>query len=108
MTQLYHAYNTPEHKFNIGVSGKDINFNNLKNIGFNINYKWIEGFIFEGSPQFTGLVPSYGLLDLQVTKVLASLSIKLGGSNILNNKVLQVYGGPYIGRMVYLSLLLDI
>jgi hypothetical protein len=102
------SYNTPEHKFNIGVSGKDINFNNLKNIGFNINYKWIEGFIFEGSPQFTGLVPSYGLLDLQVTKVLASLSIKLGGSNILNNKVLQVYGGPYIGRMVYLSLLLDI
>jgi len=102
------SYNTPEHKFNIGVSGKDINFNNLKNIGFNINYKWIEGFIFEGSPQFTGQVPTYGLLDLQITKSLSKLSVKLGGSNILNNKVLQVYGGPYIGRMAYISLLLEI
>ena len=102
------AYNTPEHKFNIGVSGKDINCNYLKNIGFNINYKWIEGFIFEGSPQFTGQVPSYGLLDLQITKSLSKLSVKLGGSNILNNKVLQVYGGPYIGRMAYISLLLEI
>jgi outer membrane cobalamin receptor len=102
------AYNTPEHKFNIGLSGKEINFNKIKNIGFNINYKWIDGFIFEGSPQFTGQVPSYGLLDLQVTKSLSKLSVKLGGSNILNNKVLQVYGGPYIGRMAYISLLLEI
>ena len=33
-----------------------------------MNYKWIEGFIFEGSPQFTGYVPTYGLLDIQVNK----------------------------------------
>ena len=108
------AYNTPEHKFNLGISGKDIDFkilNNsiLKNIGFNLNYKWVQGFIFEGSPQFTGQVPTYGLLDFQVTKNLKKqhLSIKAGASNILNNKVLQVYGGPFIGRMMYLSLLFD-
>ena len=32
--------------------------NELKNIGFNVNYKWVEGFIYEGSPQFTGSVPT--------------------------------------------------
>jgi iron complex outermembrane receptor protein len=35
-------------------------------LGFNVNYKWIQGFIFEGSPQFTGLVPTYDLVDAQV------------------------------------------
>ena len=25
-------------------------------------------FIFEGSPQFTGLIPSYGLVDAQINK----------------------------------------
>ena len=42
------AFNTPEHKFNIGLTGRNINLKipKLKNIGFNINYKWIEGFIF--------------------------------------------------------------
>ena len=66
------AYNTPEYKFNIGITGKEIDFG-LKNIGFNLNYKWVEGFIFEGSPQFTGRVPTYGLLDFQLTKNLQKL-----------------------------------
>ena len=108
------AYNTPEHKFNVGISGKEIDLkifdkSLLKKMSFNLNYKWVKGFEFEGSPQFTGYVPSYGLLDFQMTKDLTkqNLSIKVGGSNILNNKVLQVYGGPYVGRMIYVSLLFD-
>ena len=59
--------------------------------------------------QFTGEVPTYGLLDLQVTKNMKkqNLAIKIGASNILNNRVLQVYGGPFIGRMAYISLSFD-
>lgn len=109
------AYNTPEHKFNLGFSGKEIDFKIMDNtilekLSFNLNYKWIQGFNYEGSPQFTGYVPSYGLLDFQLTKNLQkqNLSIKLGASNILNNKALQVYGGPFVGRMMYLSLLFDL
>jgi hypothetical protein len=105
------AYNTPENKFNIGINGKEIDISlfNLGKISFNTNYKWVQGFIFEGSPQFTGEIPSYGLLDFQVTKQISKLdlAIKLGASNILNNEVIQVYGGPFIGRMAYLSLLFD-
>jgi len=105
------AFNTPENKFNIGINGNEIDIAllGIGKISFNTNYKWVQGFRFEGSPQFTGFIPSYGLLDLQITKEISKLdlAIKMGASNILNNKVIQVYGGPFIGRMAYLSLSFD-
>jgi outer membrane receptor protein involved in Fe transport len=81
----------------------------IKNWGFNINYKWVEGFLFEGSPQFTGFVPSYGLLDGQVNYNFNDLNttLKIGASNILNNEVFQTYGGPRVGRLAYISLLYE-
>ena len=101
------AFNTPEHKYNIGVAGRDIPMlpNLLDGVGFNVTYKWIEGFLFEGSPQFTGFVDSYGLLDAQVNFTLPNINttIKLGASNLLDNSVFQVYGGPRIGRLAYIS-----
>ena len=88
------SYNTPENKFNIGFRGRDISIRKLKlkGLGFNINYKWIQGFIYEGSPQFTGSIPTYSLLDIQMNKRFEKpdLTFKLGASNLLNNKVLQV------------------
>ena len=108
------AYNTPEHKYNLGVVGRDIHLSATKNIlrdfSFSINYKWVEEFIFEGSPQFTGIVPTYDLVDMQISKKLQQLNatIKVGCSNLLNNMHYEVYGGPYIGRMTYCSLLFDI
>lgn len=102
------AFNTPEHKFNLGISGRNIRIKlgeekELKDWGFNVNYKWVEGFQFEGSPQFTGFVPTYSLLDAQINKTIPKIhtTFKLGGSNLISKKQLQVYGGPYIGRMVY-------
>ena len=103
------SFNTPANKFNIGFKGRDLAIKKFKGIGFNINYKWIQGFIYEGSPQFTGSIPTYGLLDAQVNKFFdkLNLTLKLGASNALNNQVIQVYGGPYVGRMLYLSLSYD-
>ena len=105
------AYNTPEHKFNLGFRGRDIKIKGtkFKGFGFNINYKWIEGFIYEGSPQFTGSVPTYSLLDIQVNQKITklNLTVKIGASNVLNNNVLQVYGGPFVGRMIYGSVTFD-
>lgn len=109
-TTLVPAFNTPKHKYNIGISGRDIPFGSGKNtLGFNINYKWIQGFTFEGSPQFTGFIPSYDLVDAQVNYSMPkqNLTVKLGASNILNNKQFQTYGGPRIGRMAYLSVTYD-
>ncbi len=124
------AFNTPEHKFNLGWSGRDIKIKGIKkgDFGFGINYKWIQGFLFEGSPQFTGEVPTYDMVDAQVNYSLPAwkTTFKLGASNLMgvipifgsnsgnsrrttfNNRNYQVYGGPYVGRLGYFSILVDI
>ncbi len=104
------AFNTPEHKFNIGISGSNIRLGKAKGFGFNVNYKWIQGFTFEGSPQFTGSIPTYSLLDAQVSWEVKPIfcTFKLGGSNLVSKRNYQAYGGPGIGRMIYGSILVDI
>lgn len=103
------AFNTPEHKYNLGVSGRDIPVsvfgNPIEGLGFSIAYKWVDGFIFEGSPQFTGFIEAYGLLDAQVNFDIDGINtnIKIGASNLLDNQVFQVYGGPRIGRLAYVT-----
>ncbi len=103
------AFNTPKHKYNVGISGRDIPINGNNTLGFNVNYKWIQGFIFEGSPQFTGSIPTYDLVDVQCNYTMPKqhLTLKVGASNALNNKQFQTYGGPRIGRMAYLTLTYD-
>jgi iron complex outermembrane recepter protein len=103
------AFNTPEHKFNISFSRRNSDAGKLKDVGFNINYKWIQGFTFEGSPQFTGAIPTYSLLDAQVNYnfIKQHTTLKVGASNLLDKKQFQVYGGPRIGRMAYIALVYD-
>ncbi len=112
---LIPAYNTPKRKYNIGFSARDIDAYlfkviHLRNIGFGINYKWIEGFQFEGSPQFTGFVPTYDILDAQISYRVPRIysTFKLGASNLLDNEKFTVYGGPTVGRMVYFSVLVEL
>jgi outer membrane receptor protein involved in Fe transport len=65
--------------------------------------------VFEGSPQFTGTIPTYTLLDAQVNYFIPKIktTFKLGASNLLNNKQFQTYGGPRIGRLAYFSVLYE-
>jgi outer membrane receptor protein involved in Fe transport len=110
---LIPAFNTPEHKYNLGINGRDIDSRigriYIRNWGYGINWKWQKGFVFEGSPQFTGEVPAYGMLDFQANKYFPEekMTLKFGASNVLNNEVIQVYGGPRVGRMAYVSILFD-
>ncbi len=108
------AYNTPESKFNLGVNGRDMDSRigslQIRHWGYSVNYKHQRGFMYEGSPQFTGYVPAYGMLDAQVNKRVPAWhsTLKLGASNVLNNMVFQVYGGPRVGRLIYFSILLEL
>ncbi len=103
------AYNTPEHKFNIGVSGRDMKYDigslKLDGLGFNVNFRWVEGFLFEGSPQFTGRIDTYYTVDAQVNYNVKKWDtiFKIGASNLLDQRYIQAYGGPEIGRMAYAS-----
>ena len=107
---LIPAYNTPKNKYNIGIGGSNIKNKLGKDWGFAVNYKWVQGFLFEGSPQFTGDIDSYGLLDVQINKKIevTKTTFKIGATNILNNKHYEVFGGPLVGRMLYLQLSVDL
>lgn len=107
------AFNTPEHKFNLSFTGRNLKsgLGDGKNTwGYGVNYKWVQGFVFEGSPQFTGFVPTYDLVDAQMNYRIDAISttFKLGASNLLNNQQFQTYGGPRIGRLGYFSILYEL
>jgi iron complex outermembrane recepter protein len=112
---LIPAFNTPLHKYNLGIAGRDVSFILFKkirfnNYGFSVNYRWVEGFQFEGSPQFTGYVPQYDFVDAQVSKRIPKIrsTFKLGASNVLDKRRFTVYGGPTTGRLAYISVLVEL
>lgn len=107
------AFNTPENKYNIGFSGRDIPIRlggfRIRKFGFNMNYKWVQGFVFEGSPQFTGFINDYYLLDAQVNVKVEkwNTTFKVGASNLSNNLHYETYGGPRVGRLAYFQILYE-
>ena len=104
------AFNTPEHKFNLGVTARGLE-DRFKDVwGFSCNYRWVQGFVFEGSPQFTGYVPGFDLLDAQVNVKPhgTDFTFKAGASNLLKNEHIETYGGPTVGRLAYFSVALDV
>jgi iron complex outermembrane recepter protein len=101
---VLNQFNTPENKFNISFGNRKL----TDHLGFNLMWRWQEGFRWE-STFAVGNVPSYQTLDAQVSYRLPDIKtiVKLGGSNILNQKYIQNYGGPTIGAIYYLSLTFD-
>lgn len=95
------GFNTPKHKVNLGVRGTRV----WKGLGFGLNWQWVDSYKWQ-SPFATGPVRSYNVLDSQISYELQSLqtTLRIGASNLLNNKRFEVFGGPQIGRMVYFSM----
>ncbi|MCX7652245.1 MAG: TonB-dependent receptor [Bacteroidia bacterium] len=109
------AFNTPPHKYNFGLSARDLIIpvagRDIRYLGFAVTWRWVHGFWFEGSPQFTGYVPSYGTLDAQLSWRPAStpeVTYKVGGTNLLGQRFFQAYGAPFIGRLVYVGVWIDL
>jgi iron complex outermembrane receptor protein len=50
------------------------------------------------------------MLDVQLNYHVPKISttFKIGASNILDNRVYQTYGGPFIGRLAYVSVLVEL
>ena len=80
------AFNTPQSKFNLGFTSHDrrIPFTELRNLAYGLNWKYVEGYQFTGSPQFSGEIPTYDMVDAQATVKFpkANLAVKLGASNL--------------------------
>jgi iron complex outermembrane recepter protein len=100
-------FNTPEHKMNFSFGNRKL----TEDLGFNVTWRWQSAFEWQSSfTNYTNFpVPSYNSLDAQVSYKLTSMksTLKVGGSNILNNKYIQSGGGPNISGLYYVSLTFD-
>jgi len=98
------AFNTPRWAVNLSVGNREI----VKNVGFTVLWRWQDGFLWQ-SPLANGFVPAYQVVDAQVTYRVPKIrtSIKLGGTNIFNNRYIQYAAGPTIGALYYVAFTVD-
>lgn len=71
-------------------------------------WKWQTTFQWE-SPLANGNVPAYHNIDAQVSLAMPKIKtrLKVGGSNIFNNRYIQYAAGPTIGGLYYVALTVD-
>lgn len=95
------GFNTPEHKFNVSLTGRRI----ADNFGFSVAYRWQDAFAWESSFA-VGDVAAFGTIDAQVSYRVPSIRtiVKLGGQNILNQRYFSNLGSPELGAQYYISL----
>ncbi|MFO0449546.1 MAG: TonB-dependent receptor domain-containing protein, partial [Pseudomonadota bacterium] len=98
------GFNTPNNKFNIGVGNRKL----TKNLGFNVNYRWQEGFNWFSSFG-TWDVPEFGVFDASFSYRVPSIKsvVKLGGTNLGGGDYRTNLGGPFVGQMYYVSITFD-
>ncbi|TVR77246.1 MAG: TonB-dependent receptor [Chitinophagaceae bacterium] len=99
------GFNTPKNQFGIQMSGRDV----WRTFGFNAAFRWRDEFKWQ-STFGDGVVPSYHTLDLQLNYRIPEWysTVRVGASNVYNNKHLQAYGSPQIGRLMYASWTVDL
>jgi outer membrane receptor protein involved in Fe transport len=97
-------YNTPKHKYNLGAAGQA-----WKGLNYSVNYRWAQGHLFE-SPFAAGQLESYSTFDAQLGYALPKLNsaVQVGASNLFNDRNIQLYGGPQVGRLLWAGLTLDV
>jgi hypothetical protein len=97
-------YNTPEYRANLSVGHHAV----LPNLGFNINFHWQNSFVWEGGFG-AGEIPAFTTLDAHVSYKLSPIktTVKLGGSNMLNNYYTTSFGSAQIGGLYYITLVYE-
>ena len=98
------SYNTPKWRYNVRLENRNV----IENIGFNMVYRWQDAYYWDSSFG-DGVVPAYGTFDAQVSYKIPSANtiLKLGGSNILNERYETSFGNPTLGAIYYFSLTFD-
>ncbi|MBC3794091.1 TonB-dependent receptor plug domain-containing protein [Spirosoma utsteinense] len=102
---LEEAFNTPKWITNIGIANPTL----WHNLGGSVHYKYQSAFLWQSSLA-TGVVPAIHSFDAQLTYLLPSpaLTIKLGGTNLLNRAYTTFAAGPAVGSFFYASVMLSI
>jgi len=98
------SFNTPDWYSNVSVGNREF----IKNVGFNVTWRWQNTFYWESSLA-NGQVPAYSTIDAQFNFKLPKINstIKVGGTNVLNNRYIQFAAGPTIGALYYVAWTVD-
>lgn len=98
------SYNTPKYRFNLKFGNRKL----TDRIGFNLAYRWQQAFLWESSFG-VGIIPEFGTLDAQVTYNIPEWksSLKLGASNLLNERFTTSFGNPTQGSLFYIQFTFD-
>ncbi|MCS7162926.1 MAG: TonB-dependent receptor [Bacteroidia bacterium] len=104
--QLIARFNTPRYKANVYLTGREFLTN--RRLGFSIGYRWINAYLFEESFH-SQVIPTYQLVDAQISYKFPKLRslIRMGGQNILNNRHIELPGGPTLGALYYVQWVYD-
>lgn len=97
-------FNTPLWRYNLKFYNREI----VKNVGFNLNWRWQDAYLWE-SAFGTGVIPAFSTLDAQVSYKIPNLKtiVKLGGQNVLNQRYTTSFGNPRMGAIYYISITFD-
>jgi iron complex outermembrane receptor protein len=100
------GFNTPKNRFSVGIANRKLL--KSKNLGFNLNFRWQETFLWQSSYGIWN-VPEFGVLDAQVNYKIPKLKtmVKLGGTNLGGGDYRTNLGSPFVGQMYYISLTFD-
>ncbi|MFZ1808206.1 MAG: TonB-dependent receptor [Cyclobacteriaceae bacterium] len=98
------GFNTPRNKVSFGLGNRKV----VKNLGFNVNYRWQHEFLWQSS-YGEWMVPEFGVIDAQINYKVSSLksTIKLGGTNIGGGDYRTNLGAPFVGQQYYISITFD-
>ncbi len=101
-TDFVAYFNAPKYKTNLNFG--NLGFGPQKRLGFNVAYRWQQGYYFQGDFA-NGNLPDVHTLDAQVSlKIPKTKSIlKFGANNLLNQYYYNAIGNSQIGGLYYLS-----
>ncbi|AHM58692.1 outer membrane receptor protein [Flammeovirgaceae bacterium 311] len=97
-------FNTPKWKYNLQLSNRNV----VENLGFLVSYRWQDAYFWESSFG-EGVIPAFGTMDAQLTYRLPKLktNLRLGGTNVLNERYTTSFGNPRLGAIYYLGITFD-
>ena len=99
-------FNTPKNMYSFTFANREL----FKNFGFSASLRFQDDFMYE-STFANMMIPAYGAFDAQVNYKIESIKtiVKVGGNHIGigNNDYRNRPGGPFIGKLFYVSLTFD-
>lgn len=94
-------FNTPKWRYNVTLSNNKL----FKNISAAATWRWQDEIPMWESTFLSGYVPSFGVLDAQVSYRIPKTknAIKIGANNLLNKYYQTAFANPSIGGLYYVS-----